>query len=114
MYKVETSENGKQLIEILVGQNAKLLYSYGFECGVMNFSPIDFTNGVVKMPSVSVQLDTGGKPIGQPTRERGFDVNIKLSECIDENGNLNILNLKDLYIEAVLLKQTPKPVESII
>jgi len=113
MYKLEENENGKQLIERLEGQNPTLLYSYGFECGMMNFNPIDFVSGVVKMPSVSIQLDTDENPIGKPTRERGFDVGINLPNCIDEVGNLNILNLKDLYIEAVLLKQTPAPIEPI-
>jgi hypothetical protein len=114
MYQVETNEQGKQLIERLPSQNAKLLYSYGFECGVMNLQPIDFVNGVVKMPSVSVQIDTEGNIIGNPTRERGFDVNVKLTDCIDDSGNLSIVGLKDLYIEAVLLRQTPVPVEPLI
>ena len=113
MLEKVTNENGEQLIEVLEKQNNKLYYSYGFDCGVMNFNPINFESDVVKMPTVSVQLDTDGNPVGNPTREAQWDVSIPIADCIDENGNMNIELLKSRYIDAVLLKQSPKPMEPI-
>ena len=107
MYKVETNTSGKQLIQRLEGQNATLLYSYGFDCGTNNFNQIDFANDVVRMKSAIVQLNTSDEPIGNPMNASKFNVNIPLSECIDVEGDISLVKLKDLYIEAIEKMQIP-------
>ena len=107
MYQVETNTNGKQLIERLEGQNATLLYSYGFDCGTMNFNQVNLTGDVVRMHSATTQLNTSGEPVGKPMGANEWSVNIPLASCIDSSGNISMVALKDLYIDAVLAKQSP-------
>jgi hypothetical protein len=114
MYKVEENEKGKQLIERLEGQNATLVYSYGFECGTSNFNSLDFGKDVVKMKSAIVQLDTNNEPIGKPMSAREWCVDLPLADCIDEAGNINVVVLKDLYIDSILQRQTPPVVEEVV
>jgi hypothetical protein len=99
------NEDGK-LIERLEDQNATMLYSYGFECGTSNLNEIDLENGVLKMHSAVIQLNTKGEAVGTPIPSRTAKVTLSVKECI-ERGIIDVAKLTEYYIEQVLNSQSP-------